>query len=127
MLIGPGYVELVHEIAGLPTGSRVGLVCASERGAENMADTLAVSGAAGIELINAAMDAESDLALIDRTADVILLSREALANGLDRRFERPERIRQWSYEFDPAGLEFLRRAVEHVIAARQIETVVAGA
>ena len=32
MLVGPAYVELVHEIAGLPTGSRVGLVCASGRG-----------------------------------------------------------------------------------------------
>ena len=28
---------------------------------------------------------------------------------LDKRFERPERIRQWSYEFDPSGLEFLPR------------------
>jgi DNA-binding transcriptional regulator YhcF (GntR family) len=127
MLVGPGYVELVHEIAGLPAGSKVGLVCASERGAENMAETLAMSGATGVELINAAMDAENDLALIDRTADVILLSREALANHLDHRFDRSERIRQWSYEFDPAGLEFLRRAVEHVIAARQIEAAAAGA
>ncbi len=24
MVVGPGYVELVHEIAGLPRGSRVG-------------------------------------------------------------------------------------------------------
>jgi hypothetical protein len=86
-----------------------------------------MSGTTGVQLINAAMDAENDLALIDRTADVILLSREAIANGLDRRFERPERIRQWSYEFDPAGLEFLRRAVGHVIAARQIEAVPVGA
>ena len=44
MLVGPGYMELVHEIAALPAGSRVGLVCASERGTENMAETLALSG-----------------------------------------------------------------------------------
>src|SRR5215212_4189509 len=127
MLVGPGYLELVHEIAGLPSGSRVGLVCASERGAENMAETLALSGTTGVELISATMDAERDLDMIDRTADVILLSREAIANGLAARFERPERIRQWSYEFDPSGLEFLRRAVEHVIAARRSEAVPVGA
>jgi hypothetical protein len=92
-----------------------------------MAETLALSGTTGVELISATMDAERDLDLIDRTADVILLSREAIANGLARRFDRPERVRQWSYEFDPAGLEFLRRAVEHVIAARQIDAVSAGA
>src|SRR5918995_850908 len=70
MLVGPGYLELVHEIAGLKPGSRVGLVCANERGAENMAETLALSGTTGVEILNASMEAEDDLSLIDRTADV---------------------------------------------------------
>ena len=57
---------------------------------------------------------------------MILLSREAIANGLDERFDRPERVRRWSYEFDPAGLELLRRSIEHVIATRRREAVAAG-
>src|SRR3954470_8148966 len=105
MLVGPGYLELVHEIAGLPSGSRVGLVCASEPGTENMTETLALSGTTGIELVGATIGDDSQLDLIDRTADVILLSREAIANGLEARFDRPDRLRKWSYEFDPAGLE----------------------
>jgi DNA-binding transcriptional regulator YhcF (GntR family) len=124
MLVGPGYLELVHEIAGLPPGSRVGLVCASERGSANMAETLALSGTTGVELLSATMDAERDLDLIDRTADVILLSREAISNGLADRFERRERVRQWSYEFDPSGLELLRRAIEHAVATRRSEAAV---
>src|SRR5689334_12839967 len=124
MLVGPGYLELVHEIAGLPPGSRVGLVCASERGSANMAETLALSGTTGVELLSATMDAERDLDLIDRTADVILLSREAIANGLGERFERRERVRQWSYEFDPSGLELLRRAIEHAVATCRSEAAV---
>jgi hypothetical protein len=126
MLVGPGYLELVHEIAGLQSGSRVGLVCASERGAENIAETLALSGTTGVELVSATIDAERDLDLIDRTADVILLSREAIANGLAERFSRPERVRRWSYEFDPAGIELLRRSIEHVMASRRREAVPAG-
>jgi hypothetical protein len=126
MLVGPGYLELVHEISALPPGSRVGLVCASERGAENMSETLALSGATGIELLSATMDGERELDLIDRTADIILLSRESIANGLETRFERPERLRRWSYEFDPAGLELLRRAIEHAVAGRRPEGVTAG-
>src|SRR5215212_9307026 len=114
MLVGPGYLELVHEIAGLPSGSRVGTVCASARGAENIAETLTLSGTTGVELVPATIDGERDLDLIDRTADIILLSREAVANGLDKRFARPERLRQWSYEFDPSGLELLRRSIENV-------------
>jgi len=126
MLVGPGYLELVHEIAGLPSGSRVGLVCASERGAENIAETLSLSGTTGVELISATMDDDREIDLIDRTADVILLSREAIANEIDQRFGRPERVRRWSYEFDPAGLELLRRSIEHVMATRRQEPVVAG-
>src|SRR6185369_18039006 len=60
MLVGPGYVELVHEIAGLPTGTKVGLICGSDRGTENMAETLALSGTRGVELLSAAMDADED-------------------------------------------------------------------
>ncbi len=118
MLVGPGYVELVHEIAGLPEGSRVGLVCASERGAENIRETLALSGTTGIDLVTATPDSAGDLELVDRTSDVILMSREALKLGLDKRLDRPERIRPWTYEFDPSGLELLRRAIEHAIATR---------
>jgi DNA-binding transcriptional regulator YhcF (GntR family) len=121
MLVGPGYVELVHEIAGLPTGSRVGLVCASDRGADNIRETLALSGTSGVEIVPALIDAPEDLGLVDRTADVILMSREALAAGLDQTFTRSERIRPWTYDFDPSGLELLRRAIDHVAASRPAE------
>jgi GntR family transcriptional regulator len=125
MLVGPGYVELVHEVAGLPNGSRVGLVCASERGADNIQETLAIAGNRGVEIVAALIAAPEDLEQIDRTADLILMSREALAAGLDRSFSRPDRIRPWTYDFDPAGLELLRRAIEHVASARPAEAVLA--
>jgi hypothetical protein len=123
MLVGPAYIELVHEIAGLPTGSRVGLICASGRGADNIRETLALSGTSGVEIVPALIDQPEDIELVDRTADVILMSREALAAGLDGTLSRPERIRPWTYDFDPSGLELLRRAIDHVAAARRAETV----
>jgi len=118
MLVGPGYVELVHEISALPEGSRVGLICASDRGSDNIRETLALSGSKGVEIVSALIGDPGDLDLIDRTADVILMSREALAAGLDRSLSRPDRIRPWTYDFDPSGLELLRRAIEHVAATR---------
>jgi DNA-binding transcriptional regulator YhcF (GntR family) len=123
MLVGPGYLELVHEVAGLPNGSRVGLVCASERGADNIQETLAIAGNRGVEIVSALIAKPEDLELIDRTADLILISREALAAGLGDSFSRPERIRPWTYEFDPSGLELLRRAIEHVASLRPVESV----
>ena len=123
MLVGPGYLELVHEVAELPNGSRVGLVCASERGADNIQETLAIAGNRGVEILSALIARPEDLEIIDATADLILMSREALAAGLDTRFSRPERIRPWSYEFDPSGLELLRRAIEHAASVRRVEQV----
>src|SRR6186997_248375 len=79
MLVGPGYLELVHEIAGLPAGSRVGLVCASERGADNMRETLQLSGTSGIEIVPALIGQPDQLDHVDETADLILMSREALS------------------------------------------------
>ena len=121
MLVGPGYLELVHEIAGLKPGSIVGLVCASERGADNMLDVLRLSGTTGIEIVTALTDEPETLEQVDATADLVLMSREALAAGLDRRVSNPERVRSWTYEFDPSGLELLRRAIEHAAAGRSTE------
>ena len=119
MLVGPGYVELVHEIAGLRPGSKVGLVCASERGADNIRETLALAGTTGIEIVSGTTEgADDDLDRINESADVILVSREALRLGLEKRFDRPERLRHWTYEFDPSALELLRRAIGHAFANR---------
>jgi GntR family transcriptional regulator len=121
MLVGPGYLELVHEIAGLPPGSKVGLVCANERGTENILETLQISGTTGIEIVSALIGETDQLKKVDEIADVILLSREALAAGLDRQMHDPDRIRPWSYQFDPSGLELLRRAIDHAVAERPVE------
>ena len=126
MLVGPGYVELVHEIAGLPAGTKVGLVCASERGADNIRETLALAGTTGIELVSGTTQGnDEDIDIVNETADLILVSREAMRLGIDKRFDRPDRVRPWTYEFDPSGLELLRRAVEHAAATRP-EAVAAG-
>jgi DNA-binding transcriptional regulator YhcF (GntR family) len=122
MLIGPAYIELVHEIAGLPIGSTVGLVCASGRGSESIRETLAVAGTSGVEIVSALIGETADLERVDLTADVILISREAMAAGLEGAFGRPDRIRPWTYDFDPSGLELLRRAIEHAAVSRPVET-----
>ncbi len=118
MIVGPAYLDLMQEVARLPPGARVGLVCASTRGAANMNEMLRLSGSHGVELIDAIEATGADLERVDQEADLILLSRDALALGLDERFSRPGRLREWTYEFDPAGLELLRRAIEHAQATR---------
>jgi DNA-binding transcriptional regulator YhcF (GntR family) len=119
MLQGPGMVEITHEIALLEPGQTIGVVCASDRGTANIEATLALSGTSGIHVVAATPHDADALRQVDDRADLILLSREALALSLEQRFSRPERLRAWAYEFDPSGLELLRRSIEHVQAARR--------
>ena len=126
MLAAPSYAELLDEVRALPRGSTVGLVCATERSTQNIAQWLRESGTEGVELLTALQGDEAALDRADRTADLLLLTREALEIGLAARFGRHDRIREWTYDLDPAGLELLRRAVERIRAARGPEVSVAS-
>jgi DNA-binding transcriptional regulator YhcF (GntR family) len=120
LMAAPSYAELLDEIGALPPGSTVGMVCSSARSTANMEDWLARSGG-GTRLIEAVAGDEEALARVDRDADLLLLTREALEIGLAPRFHARERIREWTYDLDPAGLELLRLAIERVRAARPDE------
>ena len=120
LMAAPSYGELLDEIGALPPGSTVGMVCSSTRSTANMEDWLARSGG-GTRLIEAVAGDEAALDRVDRDADLLLLTREALEIGLAPRFHAPERIREWTYDLDPAGMELLRLAIERVRAARPDE------
>jgi len=119
IMVGAGYVGLVREVANLPAGSTVGLVCATARGTDNIAETLRLSRTTRVGILSAHPGSEDDLRRVDEQADLILMSREALARHVDERFSRPERIREWTYEFDPSGIELLRREIEAIQARRR--------
>jgi DNA-binding transcriptional regulator YhcF (GntR family) len=123
MLVGPGYMSLIHEVGALAPGSKVGVVCGSQRGVENIAEVLLTSGARDVEVISAVAHTEAELDRVDHEADLVLLSREAMALGMETRFERPDRFREWTYEFDPAAFELLRRAIDRVGAREPARAV----
>ena len=117
LMAAPSYAELLDEIGALPPGSTVGMVCSSTRSTANMVDWLARTGGRR-RLIEAVAGDEETLDRADREADLLLLTREALEIGLAPRFGRQERIREWTYDLDPAGMELLRLAIERVRSRR---------
>jgi DNA-binding transcriptional regulator YhcF (GntR family) len=120
LMAAPSYAELLDEIGAMPPGATIGMVCSSVRSTANMIDWLARSGG-GIQLVEAMADDDEALDRVDREADLLLLTREAFEIGLVPRFGRPERIREWTYDLDPAGMELLHLAIEQVRAARSAE------
>jgi len=120
LMAAPSYAELLDEVGALPPGSTVGMVCSSSRSTANMVDWLARSGGR-TRLIEAVAGDEEALGRVDEEADLLLLTREALEIGLASRFHRPQRIREWTYDLDAAGLELLRLAIDRVRASRAAE------
>jgi hypothetical protein len=105
-----------HGSAGPPRGRGWGSVCASGAARTTSSDARAQHDRRLINLRAVEMT-RSRSSSIARPTDP--LSREAQASGLAERFANPERIRSWTYEFDPSGLELLRRSIEHVVANRR--------
>ena len=104
MLVGPGYVELVHEIAategGLP--GRAGLRVGARRG-QHGRDPRAVGydRRRGAQRPDGRRSRHRARSIGPPTSSCSRARRSRRASTT--RFERPERIRQWSYEFDPSG------------------------
>ena len=90
LLASPSYTELLNKIRALPEGSVVGLVCSNRRSTANIAEWIAESGAPDVSLVTALLGDDAAMAVADRRADLLLLTREALKIGLAERFGRPE-------------------------------------
>ena len=118
MLVGPAYMELVHEVLALPDGAQVGVICMNPRGADNIAETLQLAGMSDVRILRATPDDPAEVAKVDAGADLILMSRDALEHRDEIEVARPERIRAWTYDLDPSGIELLRRSIEHAQASR---------
>src|SRR5947209_3326379 len=65
IMVGAGYVGLVREVANLPAGSTVGLVCATARGTDNIAETLRLSRTTRVGILSAHPGSEDDLRRVD--------------------------------------------------------------
>jgi len=121
MLAAPGYLDTINEVATLPPGTCVGAICCTGSGVENLTETLRIFGATGVSIIGGTVDSDESIAQVNAESDIILISREAHVRGLEERFDRPERIRPWTYELDPSGLELLRRTIDHIASATRGE------
>ena len=93
-----------------------------ERGADNIRETLALAGHDAASRScprSSASRTTSSWSTGPPTSSSCRARRSR--PGLDGAFSRPERIRPWTYDFDPSGLELLRRAIEHVAATRRAD------
>jgi len=114
MLVGPSWMDLFKEVMSLQQGQCLGLVCASLAGTHHMVESLRLARRTDIEVISATFEDWERQRQMDERCALILIPREAKELGIQWRFSRPARLRDWSYEFDPSALEHLRRAIENV-------------
>ena len=120
MLVVPTYSEVLRELAAAPPGSTLALICETDQGLANMDATFG-SFRRRLKILKSPHDSKDGLRTIDAEADLILITRAAVRLGAIDGFSRPERIREFSGEFDNAGLELLSQAIGSVMAGRAQE------
>ena len=117
MIVGPGLRRArPRDRRRCRPARKVGLVCASGRGSDNIRETLALSGTTRRrDRLGAHRRPRGPRRCVDRDRRRHPACRaRRWRPGSTATFSRPERIRPWTYDFDPSGLELLRRAIEHV-------------
>lgn len=110
LMVQPDYLAVLAEMSRLPQGSRVGLICAEQKGAEQMARALVGVGAEYLEFLTAGADQPDKAAQLFETADRVYISRLALRDTpLTWPEDKP--VREYVDDIDPAAIRLLRTQI----------------
>jgi hypothetical protein len=120
LMIEPDYLEVLAEIAHLPNGARVGLICAEQKGAEAMERVLIGVGATYPKFILAGIDQPDKIERVFQEADLIYVSRQGLRKHRgDWPSNKP--FRPYVEDLDDGALRLLRRHIARVHFAKKGE------
>jgi len=110
LMVEPDYLEVLAEIARLPNGARVGLICANQKGAEAMERVLIGVGATYPKFILAGIDQPEKIEQVFLEADMIYVSRQAL-NQHREEWPSNKPFRPYIDDLDDGALRLLRREI----------------
>ena len=113
LMVEPDYLEVLAEIARLPNGARVGLICANRKGAEAMERVLVGVGATYPKFILAGVDQPNKIDQVFQEADMIYVSRQAL-NQHREEWPSNKPYRPYVDDLDDGALRLLRREIIRV-------------
>jgi GntR family transcriptional regulator len=110
LMVKPDYLAVLAEMSRLPQGSRVGLICAEQKGAEQMTRALVGVGAGYLEFLAAGADQPDKVAQLFEAADQVYISRLALRDTpLSWPEDKP--VREYVDDIDPAAIRLLRTQI----------------
>jgi DNA-binding transcriptional regulator YhcF (GntR family) len=116
LLVEPAYESVIVPLMHLPAKTKVGLICATPESAETMRSALSGIGLTHLKTITAGVDHPADVTNVFETAEDVYVSRHG-AHDRKQPWPHPERVRQFTEEFDPLGLRLLRRQIASISAA----------
>jgi DNA-binding transcriptional regulator YhcF (GntR family) len=118
LMIEPDYLEVLAEIARLPNGARVGLICAEQKGAEAMERVLIGVGATYPRFITAGIDQPDKVEQVFGESDQIYISRLALRQHRGT-WPSGKPFRPYVDNLDDGALRLLRRQIAQVHFSKQ--------
>ena len=110
LMVKPSYLDVLFEIAAMPEGEPVGLICATQSSAGQMERALRGVGAAHLDFLKSGMDDEDGIGDLFEKARLVYVSRLALAERREP-WPAPEKLRPYIDHIDESGLRLLRRQI----------------
>lgn len=117
LMVEPSYLEVTSEIGRLPAGACIGLVCASQAGAEQMERALRGVGVEHLDFLVAGADQPGRLEKVFRETDQVYVSRLAQRGHPDPWPEHAA-VREYVDDIDPVALRLLRENIAHLSITR---------
>jgi GntR family transcriptional regulator len=113
LMVGPDYLEVMARLADLPQGTRVGLICAEQKGADAMRHSLIGAGTTYLHYITAGLDQPEKLKKVFDESDQIFISRLAMrAHEGNWPLEKP--LQMYIDDLDDSALRLLRREIQRI-------------
>lgn len=121
LMVEPSSLEVLSEIGHLPQGTRVGLVCATQEGADQIERALKGVGMTYLRFFTAGTDQPGRLETVFQQAEHIYVSRLGLRHRPGP-WPEDKPVREYVDDLDAAALRFLRSQIAEVRSAKQENT-----
>jgi GntR family transcriptional regulator len=113
LMVAPDYLEVMAQLADLPEGTHVGLICAEQKGADSMKRSLIGTGTNYLHYITAGLDQPEKLKNVFEESDRIFISRLAKQTHQGSwPAEKP--LQTYIDDLNDSALRLLRREMQRV-------------
>jgi DNA-binding transcriptional regulator YhcF (GntR family) len=125
LMIEPSYTRVLVDLSSLPSGTPIGLICATRERAGHMERMLSGLGMQHLHYLTAGVDQPAELAQVFAQSDHLYVSRQGLSKQQGD-WPAEKTVHEYVTHLDPAALRLLRKQIMQMHAKGMINHTMEG-